>query len=676
SRYALMTGRNNYRSRSIRGVWNSYQQGAIAPADLTLGKVMQQGGYNTAFFGKWHLGSDFNRIDQPDVIYRRDVPVGEIEGNVDISRIVNRGPSFHGFDYSFLYPAGIQDVPYAVYENEQIIKLKPNSEIDSITYEYIQDRYDVELDKDQGLGDTEWNPFEMGPLLANKAVDYINDHAGTGTPFFFYYCSQAVHVPHTPADSLNGKKIKGSTLSNHMDMIAEFDAQMGLIVDALKAKGVFDNTLIIITSDNGGLNRRESSSVGHRSNSNLRGNKNTIFEGGHRVPFIVSWPDRVAKGSQYSGMINGQDILATIADAAGVAVPNTQAQDSYSFYPIITGDPNPPTRKLMVTQGGTSREVAFRDGNWKLIMSFGTGLDMSTLEATQLYDLTNDIGEQNNLISNAAHSERVQAMFNRYTEIRNGETPTKTLHDTEVAPVTPSLNNSDAPIGKTIWLRQYGGQQNYVSVQPDNIVRATASGVNGAAEQFIVELHPKGGIALRSVLTNKYLRSEGANTALPLKGTGGLGGWSPFIWKEKGVSKVAIYSRAAESWVHAPWNTDNALLFPNLSADMEASVFEWGEVSSGASTQVLADEPSESIAYPNPFSDEIHVDLNQYLGQTVTISLQDIGGMTIESKEVDVTATSTEASFSGEGITKLEKNATYFLTIKSKDTVRSVKLVK
>ena len=203
SRYAIMTGNNCYRSYAPWGVWGSYQPSPTKPDQLTLGKVMKNAGYSTAFFGKWGFGSDFYEKNNPTKIYRGNRQ--KVELDVDISQIAGNGPKQNGFDYSIMFPSGIQNVPYAVYENEKWMPLDANSKIGFISQENMT-KIDVVLDKDEGLGDTSWDPHNMGPLLVNKAIDFIKQ-TDKNKPFFMYYCSLAVHLPHSPSKMLNGKKI-------------------------------------------------------------------------------------------------------------------------------------------------------------------------------------------------------------------------------------------------------------------------------------------------------------------------------------------------------------------------------------------------------------------------------------------------------------------------------------
>ncbi len=439
SRYSVITGNNTYRSYAPRGVWGSYERSPIEDNDLTLGSVMKRAGYNTAFFGKWHLGGDYYRKNQRPTIYRSPRVAPELD--VDITEMV-KGPNQVGFDYSFTYPAGVQDVPYIVYENQQWYPLKPNSTIDVITQAKM-DLINVTLDKDEGLGDSEWNPFDMGPLLVNKAVDYIRSNASASSPFFMYYSTQAVHLPHTPADFIDGKPIQGTTPNSHLDMVAEFDAQIGLIVKTLKEEGVYNNTLIIITSDNGGLSWA-SAQTGHNSSDIYRGSKNSIHEGGHRVPFIAVWPGKIGANVVSDDLASAKDILATISAAANETIANNEAKDSFNLLPIMLGESNAKKRKFLMQQGGTGNNVAYREEDWKLIMKMN---NQDQPSATELYNLKNDVSENNNLINSSAQQGRVADMLSVYKQIRNSGTPTKTLHDTttDPNPVNPTVDCNSLP---------------------------------------------------------------------------------------------------------------------------------------------------------------------------------------------------------------------------------------
>jgi len=423
SRYAIMTGNSCYRSNYPWGVWGAYEKSPLKEDQLTLGKLMKEAGYNTAFFGKWHLGGDYRRKDNPEKIYRG--PRWKPELDVDITEVIGGDPLSNGFDYSFMYPAGIQDVPYAVYENNKWMPLADDSEITFISKENMLKK-DVKLDKSEGLGDSNWDAHNMGPLLVAKGVNYINEQASEKNPFFMYYCSQAVHLPHTPPDSLNGIAIKGTTPSHHLDMIKEMDVQMGMLVDALKENGEYDNTIFIFTSDNGGLTFKETMQTGHRPSNIYRGGKNQIHEGGHRVPFIVSWPNEIKKGSSDEPIL-GLDIMSTLAHISDLTIAENQAMDSHNLWPILNGSKNAKGHPYLMVQGGTAKEVAIIEDGWKLIIQIDKkDKTDNTRTPKALFNLINNPGEKQdqNKLNDPEQKGRVKKLFDKYNRLRDGKEAT------------------------------------------------------------------------------------------------------------------------------------------------------------------------------------------------------------------------------------------------------------
>ncbi|WP_297086545.1 arylsulfatase [uncultured Draconibacterium sp.] len=418
SRYGIMTGNSCYRSPFPWGVWGSYQQSPIKDEDLTLGRLMTQAGYNTAFFGKWHLGGDYYRKDQPGVIYRGDR--SKPQTDVDISKIID-GPNQKGFAYSFAYPAGIQAVPYAAYENGAIYPYSDKPvEIGYISQENMS-KIGVKLDKLEGLGDLNWNPRNAGPLLAAKGVEYIRTHANKEKPFFMYYCSQAVHLPHNPPAELNGIKIAGTTPSAHMDMIKELDVQMGMLVDELKKQGVYENTVFIFTSDNGGLHvNRKTLESGHQPSDIYRGSKNDMHEGGHRVPFIVSWPAGFKARQESDQLVLGLDIAATLAEIAEVKIQQHQAMDSYSLIPVLKNK-KPLKRDFVMLQSGTQKQLIIIENEWKLIIQVDRNDKTDkTRKPIALFNLKENPSEleNGNKINDPGQQERIEHLFNKYNTTR------------------------------------------------------------------------------------------------------------------------------------------------------------------------------------------------------------------------------------------------------------------
>lgn len=424
SRYAVMTGNNCYRSYMPWGVWGSYLKSPYKATDLTLGKLMKNAGYTTAFFGKWGTGMDFYKKDDKTKIYR--APRKKIELDVDVTQIAAKGPKDNGFDYSITFASGIQNVPYVVYENEVWMPLKKDSKIDFISHEKMN-RIGVKIDKSEGLGDSNWDPHIMGPLLVNKTVQFI-EKAPKDKPFFIYYASLAVHVPHAPAVTLNGKKIAKTTPSKHLDKVKELDVQMEMIVNALKEKGVYKNTLFIFTSDNGGLRGSETIASGHRSNDIYRGGKNAPHEGGIRVPLIMTWPEKIKPSSNADSKVVTLDIMGTLADITNQTLTENQGMDSASLLPILNGKTNKKVHPYLMLQSGTGREGIIIKDQWKLIVSFDKkDKTDATRKPIALFDLSTNIkeNERDNLIDRAKYSSTVNALFELYNRTRDNGISTK-----------------------------------------------------------------------------------------------------------------------------------------------------------------------------------------------------------------------------------------------------------
>ena len=437
SRYSVMTGNYNFRSYKPGGVWGTFDISALSESDTTLGTVAQAGGYTTGFVGKWHMGGDFYKTGTS--IITRQIDDASTPEQVDMSVWVGKGPQNLGFNYDFTVACGVQGPTYLAHENGLWYPWDTGSTL--IYY----DNPDFISDKGPGIGDSNWNSRELNMLLADKAVNFITSSAAGEAPFMLYYCSPAVHLPHTPPSSIDGEPIAGTTASDHLDMNRVLDLEVKKIVDALKTAGVYENTLIIFTSDNGGLNDPEAEALGHRSSGGFRGTKNSRFEGGHRVPFIAVWPSVIPANTTIDAMVNGSDILATIAEVMGSSFPADQAKDSHSLFPIFLGDTDHEPRTEMMQQGGSSPEIMFRDGPWKLIIQSSVGhnaLVKADTNAVALFNLDDNPNEteSSNFINDPAYTSRVTAMYNRYWEIR--EASARTAPEYGESPNTNSTTTS------------------------------------------------------------------------------------------------------------------------------------------------------------------------------------------------------------------------------------------
>lgn len=418
TRYAVMSGNNNYRSYAPSGVWSTFGKSAFTKGHVTLGSVVRDAGYHTGFIGKWHLGGDF-RIHGSDKFYRGKKD-GQSTDKVDMSKIVSGGPRDCGFEYDFTTPCGIQGPIYLLYENQNWFPVEKDSAIVYLDESNALNPKDLKS-KGPGLGDSNWNTRELGKLLSSKAAEFIKLSAEKDKPFFLYYCSPMVHRPHIPTDEFDGKKIKGEAPTAHLDMVLDFDMQVKRIVDALKSTGEFENTLFVLMSDNGGLADNEAGKQGYRPGGSWNGSKNSPLEGGHRVPFFAVWPGHIKPGTTDELAVN-QDMVATFAALVGTTIPSGQAQDSNNLLPLLTGEGKFQQRSFFVQQAGSRHEVMFRSMPWKLIIQ--SNAKRTKFEPKSLYHLEQDPGERSNLLNSGAGQARAKEMLSQYKEIVASRRPT------------------------------------------------------------------------------------------------------------------------------------------------------------------------------------------------------------------------------------------------------------
>ncbi|MGJ8641009.1 MAG: sulfatase family protein [Opitutaceae bacterium] len=420
TRYAVMSGNNNYRCYSPGGVWSTFAPTPFREGEITLGTVVRDAGYHTGMVGKWHMGGDFYQAGSKTKIYRGPKS-GDILDKVDVSEWAGSGPKYVGFDYDFISPCGIQGPLYLLYENEKWFPLAQDSEIIFLNDKTAKTPKDVS-DKGFGPGDSNWNARNLGDVLSAKAVEFIERSAQKPDPFFLYYCSPMVHIPHVPPATFDGQKIKGSTPTLHLDMVVELDLQVKRIVDALKAAGEFENTLIVFTSDNGGLqDGRATKEHGYNPGGGWNGSKNSPLEGGHRVPFFAVWPAHIQPSITDELAVN-QDMVATFASLVGSEVPEGQALDSNNLMPLFLGQEDFKQRDFFVNQAGANHELMYRKNGWKYIIE--STFKRTKYEPKALYNLDSDPRERKNLINNPEYSQLAKRMHKEYMEIVNSKIPT------------------------------------------------------------------------------------------------------------------------------------------------------------------------------------------------------------------------------------------------------------
>ncbi len=368
TRYGIMTGRYNWRSRLQSGVLNGYSEPLIAADRLTVPALLKQHGYTTAMIGKWHLGMEIPR-DEP-------------------SPIIASGPTTRGFDSYFGISASLDMPPFAFIQNDRF------TEPLTTTKKWLR----------SGPAAESFEAVDVLPTFTRKAVEFISAQAKTGQPFFLYMPLNAPHTPIVPSKQWQGK----SRLGAYGDYVMETDWAVGEVLSALDRAGAAANTLVILTSDNGcskaaGIEQLQEN--GHYPSADMRGSKADIFDGGHRIPFLVRWPDRVKAGSLSDQTICLTDLMATCAEIVGATLPDNAGEDSVSLLPVLLGNDTPPLHEAVVHHS-INGSFAIRQGRWKLELCSDSGgwsdpkpgsPESKRLPDTQLYDLRADIGETTNL---------------------------------------------------------------------------------------------------------------------------------------------------------------------------------------------------------------------------------------------------------------------------------------
>lgn len=403
TRYSVLTGRYHWRTKLQSGVLGGFSRPLIAEDRLTVAGLLQKQGYHTACIGKWHLGMDWPLKDGEVADDGGNFSGGYKDGwKVDYEGKIQHGPNALGFDYFFGISASLDMPPYVYIENQ--------TPTEPATVEKAFHR--------KGPAAKGFEAVDVLPRITAKTVEYIGrraEAAKAGKPFFIYFPLNAPHTPIVPTKEWKGK----SGLSIYGDFTMQVDWTVGQVLKALDEHGLTDNTLIIFTTDNGCSPAAKipvMQKAGHEPSYIYRGHKADIFEGGHRVPFVVRWPGKVKAGSSTKQMVGQYDLMATVAEIVGASVPEDAGEDSVSFLPVLLGKASGPIRESLISQS-IRGSFAIRQGNWKLSLCPGSGgwsaprpgsKGIGDLPEFQLYDLAADPGETKNLI--AEHPERVAAM--------------------------------------------------------------------------------------------------------------------------------------------------------------------------------------------------------------------------------------------------------------------------
>lgn len=404
TRYGLLTGRYNWRSRLKRGVLGGLSPRLIEMGRETVASLLHRSGYRTACIGKWHLGLDWVRRPGLEVTELNIEPREQV-WNVDYGQPFQNGPLSVGFDEYFGISASLDMVPYTFLRNDRVVALP------------TEDRSFMMMSGREGQT-TRQGPTAPGfeaeqvlPALEREAVAFLErqaEHAAQGKPFFLYLPLTAPHTPILPTKDWSGK----SHLNPYADFVMQTDAVVGSVLAALDRHQLARDTLVIVTSDNGCSPQAqfpELAALGHHPSHQFRGHKADIYEGGHRVPFLVRWPAQVAAGRASDQLICLNDVLATCAEVTGTPVPAGAGEDSVSFLPVLLKQSDRPLRTSLVHHS-INGSFAIRSANWKLCLCPDSGgwseprpgKAPTGSPPVQLFDLAADPGERVNLANERA----------------------------------------------------------------------------------------------------------------------------------------------------------------------------------------------------------------------------------------------------------------------------------
>lgn len=411
TRYSIMTGQYAWRHPPGSRILSGIAPMSIKPGTVTVPAFLKQNGYATGVVGKWHLGLG--------------------EGETDYNAEIKPGPREVGFDYSFIIPATGDRTPCVYVENGRVVGYDPK---DPIRVNYTNKVGDEPTGKDNpdkltvqkpsrghdmtivngisrigwmtGGKAARWNDETMADDLTKRAVTFIEQNKEK--PFFLYFATHDAHVPRVPHPRFKGQSEHGL----RGDCIAQLDWCVGEVLAALEKHGLANDTLVVFTSDNGGvmddgyIDGTADDKSGHRCCGPLRGFKGGLYEGGHRVPFLARWPGKVPAGKTSGELFCHVDLLATVAAVLGKELPDGAGPDSVNVLPALLSEtPAKVCRESVVHQAGGGA-LAIRKGNWKLIPN-----DAKKKGGPELFDLATDLGEAKNVADTNAEKVKELTML-------------------------------------------------------------------------------------------------------------------------------------------------------------------------------------------------------------------------------------------------------------------------
>ncbi|NNE90164.1 MAG: arylsulfatase [Verrucomicrobiales bacterium] len=414
SRFALLTGQHHW--RRFHGIVNAFGGPVFEDGEFTVPGMLKEKGYHTGAFGKWHLGWDWDAIRKPGVA-KKDWPKAE---NYDWTKPFPGGPLERGFDYYF-GDGTINFPPYCWIEGDKFVTTPTKPVIKS------EPLAGAGTFRPGPMAES-WNPYDILPTMTDKTVEWIEKQDGEA-PFFAYLAFNSPHYPIVPNKEFHGKSKAGY----YGDFVIETDAQVGKVLAVLEEKGFAEKTLVIFTADNGAETAafdrlRE---FDQWSSGKFRGVKRDIYEGGHRVPFIVKWPGQIEAGSVSDEVVSQVDFAATFAAIVEQPLGKDEAIDSYNLLPVLKGQDYERPLRTATVQNTSPGKFALRKGNWVLIdgstgaakKESETYLNKFGLKAWPkntpglLFNLAEDPRQSKNLYAeNPARAKNMRRLLKRYLD--------------------------------------------------------------------------------------------------------------------------------------------------------------------------------------------------------------------------------------------------------------------
>lgn len=415
TRYGTLTGRYAFRSSLKSGVLVGHSPSLIEEGRETLGTLLQRSGYQTACIGKWHLGLDWKKKDNSLPLFEGNEWGIRNTDNIDYLAKVGGGADEHGFDYSYILPASLDIAPYIYLENGVA------------TSSDIKHEEGWKSDKARGMwyrhGDcaADFDHHTCLQTLTQKAVEYIDTASAKDKPFFMFFPLTAPHTPWLPADDFIGKSGAGY----YGDFVCMVDDVVKQVYEALEKNGVAENTIVVFTSDNGShWLPADIEEFKHQANGIYSGYKSDIWEGGHRVPYLLTYPKVIKQGQKSDQLVCSTDLMATLAEMLNVDLAKNAGEDSFSFWNLIdkqSAKKETPRRESLIYHS-IDGSFAYRTGDWVMLDCKGSGgwslseADAKDLPAQQLYNLKDDITQKNNLYHNTEQVQTMQAAMARIVD--------------------------------------------------------------------------------------------------------------------------------------------------------------------------------------------------------------------------------------------------------------------